>query len=117
MAEERPRRNEHPGSGNDAAVDRFLQVHVGIHGAFGFEVADRRETVPEGRLHGDRGADGAKGDRLLEQLLVVIGLGDVSLKQDMRVGVDQAGQDRRTRQVDQLGAGGVLRFRRLVRPA
>ena len=101
-----PRRDEHPGAGDDAAIDRPLEVGVGVHRAFGLEVADRREAVQERGLHGHRGADGAIGDRLLEQLLVVIGLGDVSLQQNMRVGVDQAGQDGRSRQVDLLGAGG-----------
>ena len=80
--------------------DRLFQVHIGIHGTFSLEVADCRETVPECRPRGDSGADGAKRDRLLEQLLVVIALGDVSLEHDVGVGVDQAGQDRGPRQVD-----------------
>ena len=105
---EGPGRDEHAGAGDDAPLDRPLHVHVGVHGPLGLQVADGREAVHQGGPGGDGGPDGAVGDRLLEQLLVVVGLGDVALEQDVGVGVDQAGQDGGLREVDD---GGVPRGR------
>src|SRR6185312_11690295 len=44
----------HARAGNDAVVDGFLEIGVGVAGALGFEVADGGESVIEGAFYGSR---------------------------------------------------------------
>jgi len=46
-------------AGNFAVVDGVLHVHVGVHGAFGFDVTHGREAVAERDLRVAGGENGA----------------------------------------------------------
>jgi hypothetical protein len=96
----------HPRTRDDPLVDRLPEVNVGVSGSFRLDVADRGETLFQrpSRIH--RGQDGPVFRRLLQQLRVVIGPGDVSLQEDVRVRVDQPGEAGATREVDDLGSLG-----------
>src|SRR6266478_9561964 len=53
--------------GDFAALDGGLHVHVRVHGAFGFEVAQRGESVLERDARVARGENGAIGYGLLQE--------------------------------------------------
>ena len=95
-----------------AAIDGELHVHVGEHRAFRFDIAQRREAVLERQARIPRGEDGAVGDRLVEQLLIVGFGGGITLQQQMRMGIDQPGQNGHLGQIDDArGAGLRLHLR------
>jgi hypothetical protein len=96
---ERPRRDEHPRAGNDGALDRGLHIDVRIHGAFGLEVANRRESVVQRGARGRHRLDRAVGNRLLEELRRVI----APVEEHVRMGIDQSREDGEPRQVHTLG--------------
>ena len=90
---------------NDALVDGVAQGDVVVAGAFGLEVPHRGEAVLEADLQRPHGAGDAVGRVLLEDLLVVLDRRRVALEKDVRVGVDQAGQEHPVAEVDDAGAG------------
>ena len=61
VAEKARVETEHPGAGDDPALDGPLDVDVGVHRALGLQVADRGEAVVERDPGRDRGPDGRKG--------------------------------------------------------
>src|SRR5439155_698301 len=77
-----------------------LDVHVGVHRAFGLQVAQRREAVLEREPRVARAEDGAVGDRLVQELLVVRLRRGIALEQQMGVGVDEAREHGELREVD-----------------
>src|SRR5262249_49875218 len=83
----------------------FFDVDVGVHGALGFEVADGGEAVVESDAGIARGEDGAVGDGVLEELLVVILGGDVAVEEHMSVNIDEAGKHGSVREVNGFDAG------------
>src|SRR5438874_8056052 len=87
----RARRGEHPRTGDLTAIDRVLDVDIGIHRAFGLEIANRREAVLEREPRVTRGEDRTIWGRLLEELVFVLLRGDVALEQQVRVRVDMPG--------------------------
>jgi len=93
-------------AGDFAAIDGGFHVHVGVHGAFGFEIAQGSETVIEGDLGISCGQDGAVGDGLLQELHGVIFFGDVALQKYVRVRVDQSGKDCVVREIEYVGSCG-----------
>ena len=101
----RARRGEHPGTGDLTAIDRVLDVDIGIHRAFGLEIANRREAVLEREPRVTRGEDRTIWGRLLEELVFVLLRGDVALEQQVRVRVDHAGQHRHLAEIDDAGVG------------
>ena len=94
----------HVGAGNFAIVDGFLDVRIGVHGAFGLEIAQRRETVGERDLRIARGENGAIGDGLLQKLRVIVGVGDVALEQNVSMRVRKTGKNRGAREVNKVNA-------------
>jgi hypothetical protein len=66
--------------------------------------AEAGEAVAEGDLGIARGEYGAIGDGLLEELRVVVFLGDVALKEDVGMGVHKAGKNGGVRKIDEFDA-------------
>ncbi len=83
-----------------------LTINVGVHCAFGFEVAQHGEAMGERDLRIARRQDGAVRNGLLEELLVVVFRGDIALQQNVGVGIDKAGKDGGLRKIDQFDARG-----------
>ena len=113
---ERARGDEHPRPGDHTAGDGRLDIDVGVHRALGLQVADGGEAVHHGGAHRGGGAQGAVRDALLEELLVVVGRGDIALEEDVGMGVDQAGEEPGLAEIDhansrrlELGGGPDLR--------
>ena len=96
----------HARAGHFTALDGHFHVYIGVHGAFGFEVAERGEAMVERNARIARGEDGAVGDGLLQELRVVFLGGDVPVQKNVRVGVNKARENRGAGKVDELGAGG-----------
>ena len=92
----------HARTGNDASVNRVADVDVRIARAFGFQIADSRESIFQPLFRRLRSQDRAVRVRLLQDLVVIIFLGDVALQQHVRVRVDQSRQARLARQIDHL---------------
>ena len=101
---DRSGRDDHPGARDDPLLDRPLQPDVGITGALGPEVADRREARLQDRPEVDRRPRHPQRQRLLQDLIVPRRL-VVGVQQDVRMGVDQARQQGRPRQIDRLRVG------------
>ena len=59
----------------------------------------------QGDLHRSAGSQRSVGHRLLEELLVVIGGGDVALQQDVGMSIDQTGEQRHVAEVDRMRVG------------
>src|SRR5262249_25433266 len=102
---ERAGRYEHARPLDDAVRNGLLDVDVGVHGAFGFDVADGGEAVVERGARRNRGGDGAIRDRVLAQVFVVVRARDVALQEHVRVTVDETGQHGRAAQIDHSRAG------------
>jgi hypothetical protein len=94
----------HPRSRDHAFVHRVPERHVVVARTLRLEVANRREAVLEGDPECPHGARDAMGRILLEDLVLVLGLGGVPLEEDVRVDVDQAGQNRPGAEIDHLRA-------------
>ncbi len=103
-------------AGDFAAVDGVADVHVGVHRAFGLEVAQCCEAVFQRDARVAGAEDRAVGDGLVEQLHVVGLGGRVALQQQVRVDVDEARQHRQLRQIDDLGVGAGLALDLRERP-
>ena len=82
--------DEESRSDDDAGGHGLLHVHVGEAGALVPDVAERGEAVLERDAHRPAGSQSAIGQRLLEELLVVLDVGRVALKHHVGVGVDEA---------------------------
>ena len=94
-------------AGNQALIDGVAYVDVAVHRAFGFDVAHGGEAGFEIFFHVERGEDGAVLPGLLEEDVVVVrvvGIGE----HDVRVAIDQAGEDGGLGEVDDVRAGGDL---------
>ena len=112
---DRPRHHEHPRARDVSLLDRLLDADVAVPRAFRLDVADRRETLRErpARRHGRPGR--AEREAVHQELRVVATLGGIlSLEKDVRVAVDQPGQDGRSGEVDRGRAGGNLRGGRVA---
>ena len=81
-------------------VGSLLEAHIGVARPFRAEVPEGGEPCEQVRLEVIRGAADPQRLGLLEDLILPRLL-TVSMKQEMRVGVDQAWQQRRVRQFDQ----------------
>ena len=97
-------RDEQARAGDDALIDRLLEADVGEARAFGAEVALGGEAGFEGAFGLDHGAGGAKGERLMQDLIVPEGF-VVGMEEEMGMALDHARHQRRTGQVDGLGTG------------
>jgi hypothetical protein len=84
------------------ALDGGLNVDVGVHGAFGLEVAHGGDAMVEGEARVTGGEHRAIGNRLFQELFVVFRRRDVALEEDVGVGIDEPGQHRGPRKVDQF---------------
>ena len=93
-------------AGDFPVVDGLLDVDVGVHRAFGFDVTQGGEAVGESDLRIACRQNGAVRNRLLEELLVVILRGDVSLQQNVGVSIDEAGKDGGFGEIDHLDVWG-----------
>ena len=106
---DRARRDEHPRPRDVAALDRLLDADVAVAGAFGLDVADRREALLEGPARGHGRPGGAQRQPLLQELGVVASLGGhLALQENVRVAVDQPGQDGAAGQVDDRAPAGTF---------
>src|SRR5262249_4645009 len=104
---DRARGDEQARPRNVALVDRLLDADVAVAGALGLDVADRGEALLERAPHGEHRARGAVGGRVYEELSVVAaGGGPLALQEDVRVAVDEPGQEGRAAEVDEARAGG-----------
>src|SRR5580704_420375 len=96
-------------AGDGALGDGFADFDVAVAGAFGFDVAKSGETLFESAAAGEGGARGAEGDAGFEYVGVVAAFGRIfAPEEDVRVGVDQAGEDCGVGKVDDVEAGGRL---------
>ncbi len=86
--------------------DGLLEINVGVHRAFSFEVAQHGEAMGERDLRIARCQDGAVRNGLLEELLVVVFRGYIPLQQNVSVGIDKTGKDGGLRKIDQFDARG-----------
>ena len=110
-SDDRARGRKHAGTGNDALLDSLLEFYVGVSGALGAKIANRREARHQCRRQVIDGARGAQRETLVRNLIVPRCL-VVGMQQDMRVPLDQSRQQRRARQLYDLrvrDAGGCLR--------
>ena len=98
------------GPGRTPAVERELEIHVREARTLGSEVAHGRKAVVEGDGRGSGGAQGAIGARFEEHLFVVFSRRRVPLQQEVRVRVDEAGQTRVGREVEDGKTGGFGGF-------
>jgi len=96
---DRARDHDHSRSGNDPLRDGALQPHVGIAGALRAEVAHRGEPGAERLTRVVRRARHAERERLVQHL-VVPGRLVVGVEQEVRVSLDQPGEQRRARERD-----------------
>ena len=107
--------HQHARAGDDPLLDGLLEPDVGVAGPLRAQVADGREA---GQQHAPqvvgRPAD-AQGQRLLEHLVVPRRL-VVRVQQDVRVSVDQARQQRASRQLDHRARPAAPSRRRQGRP-
>jgi hypothetical protein len=98
---DRARDHEQPRPRDVALVDGLLDADVAVARAFRLHVAQGREPLLQGAAGGHRGPRGAEGEGLLEELGVVAALRRVlALQEEVRVGVDEAGEDGRGGKVD-----------------
>ena len=98
-------RDEQARAGDDALVDRLLEPDVGIARALGAEVALGGEAGLERLVGVDHGAGGAQRERLVQHLIVPLGL-VVRVEEEVRMALDHAGHQGRARKVDRARAGG-----------
>ncbi len=96
----------HARSGNDFLFDGFLQVHIGVAGALGFQVADGGEPVLQRTPGGLCCHNCPVGSALLQQLLVIVRRGDVPLQQHVGVRVNQSREAGAIREIKHRRAGG-----------
>ena len=96
-------------------LDGLLDAHIAITGAFGLYVAQRGEALLQRPPRRNRGPRCAQRERGVQDVGVVSPLrGIFALQENVRVGIDEAGQDRGFRQVNHSRAGGNLRGRRIA---
>jgi hypothetical protein len=100
--DDRQRGDVEPRAGNHAFLDRPLDCHVGIAGAFRAEVAQGGEAGLQRRGGVLASEQGAVFDRFLHHLLVPAGF-IVGVQQDVRVQVHQAWHECLAGQVDAFG--------------
>src|SRR5215471_14965337 len=81
-------------------IDGSLDINVGVHRSFGFEVPHPSKPVHEAGLYSNSSPDGPKRNRVLEQLVVIVRGCDITLQEYVGMAVDQAGHYRCARQVD-----------------
>ena len=93
------------GPGTSPLAMACLDVHVGIHCAFGFKIANRGEAILESDTRVARGENGTIRNRLFEKLLVIIFGSDVAVEKNVRVQIDKAGENGGIRKVNQFDAG------------
>ena len=97
-------RREDPRPRDVAAIHRLLDADVAVARALGLHVSDGGEALLERAAGRDRGASGAKRDPVEEKLAVVAALARLlTLQEEMGMRVDEAGQERRIAEVDDLG--------------
>ena len=84
----------HPRARNFAILYGSFDVHIGVHRAFCFDIANRCKPVFKCNAPVARAKNGSIWDGLLEQLLIVIVGGDVAVKKDVRMQIDEPRQNR-----------------------
>src|SRR5207302_1584106 len=97
-------RREHPRTGDDLLLERLLESDIGVAGAFGAEIADQREAGIQDRAEVVVRPADAQGERFFQNLIVP-GRFVVGMQKDVRVRIDQAGEERRVWQIDRAGIG------------
>ena len=108
----RASRAEQSRSGNRALGDGLLDFHVTVTGAFGFDIPQRGETLIQCATARVGRAGSAQRDPSVQDVRVVAPLVWLFTPQkDVRVRIDQSGENRRGRKVDHLGVAGNLRRR------
>ena len=96
-------------AGDGAFGDGFADFYVAVARAFGFDVAQRGEALVESAAAGEGGARGAECDSGFEDVGVVATFGGVfAPEEDVRVGVDESGEDCGVGEIDDVEAGGRL---------
>ena len=93
------------GPGTSPRAIALLHVHVRVHRAFRLHVANRSKTVFKRDACIARRENRAIRSGLFQELLVVICRRDVPVQKHVRVHVDESGQHRRFREIDELIAG------------
>ena len=80
-------------AGNVTFGDRLLEAPIAVASALGLDITNGREALLERATRRDHRARHAEGRRELEQLhIVTTGRRDLSLEEDVRVAIDEAGQ-------------------------
>ena len=97
---------EQAGTGNDALIDGLFELHIGVAGALGAQVAHGGEAGHERGAQVVDGARGAQSEALMQDLVVPDGL-VVSMQENVRMALDEAWHQGGARQLDDFGAGGV----------
>src|SRR5215472_13286111 len=100
--------HKQPRSGNVPGVDGFFESDIAVPGAFGLKIAQSCETLLQSATHGHSCPCRAKRPRMLQQLDVVSAFGGIlTLKKNVGVRVDQAGQNGNLRA--EIDYGGIRR--------
>ena len=96
--------HDHARAGDDLLLDGSLETDVGIRGPLRPEIPDCREARLEcaSQVHG--GARDSERERFFQDLIVP-GRLVVRMQEDVRVSLDEPGEERRARQIDSLGVG------------
>ena len=101
--------DEQPRSGNVSAFDRHLDADVAVACTFSFQIAQRGKTLFQRAPGRNRRPRRAQRQRISQDVGVVAAMGRFfSLQKDVRVGIDQAGENGIARKVDDRGARGNL---------
>ena len=82
----------HTRPGDDAVFNSGFHIDIRVPSTFGFDIANGREPPLHHASGINRRVDGPKFRRLFEQLLVVVGRGDIPLQEHVGMRIDQARQ-------------------------
>src|SRR5664279_231218 len=102
--DDRARHDEHARAGNYSLLDGLLEPDVGVARALGTQIANGGEAGEQRVAHVVRRARDAKGERLVEHLIVPRCL-VVGMQEDVRVRIDEAGKQRGSRKIDARRVG------------
>src|ERR1022692_1360330 len=99
-------RDEQARPWNIASLDGLLYAHIAITGAFSLHVAQGSETLLQRPPRRYRGPRRTQGERGVQDVGIVSTLrGIFALQKDVSVGIDETGQDRGFRQINDNRAG------------
>jgi hypothetical protein len=97
--DDRPGRDEHARTWNDALIHRLLELDVSVLRALGAEIPDGREAGEECLAQMVGGTGDAQREAFVRDL-VVPGRLAIGVQQHMRMAFDEPGRERRARQID-----------------